>query len=375
MLNMDEQWMARALELAGEAIYRTSPNPRVGCVLVNAEGMVIGEGATQKAGGAHAEVMALRDADARGQSTQGATAYVTLEPCAHFGRTGPCCDALIRAGVGRVVAALDDPNPKVAGQGFSRLEAAGVRVEVGMGAEQSRELNLGFLSRFIRQTPWVRLKVAASLDGKTALPDGSSQWITSAQARQDGHFWRARACAILTGIGTVLADNPRLDVRGVNSDRQPRLVVLDSQLRTPTDAAIFQAQREVLIYTASSDMERSQALQAAGASVICMAGPDQRVDLRSMLTDLAKREVNELHVEAGQGLNAALLQALLVDELLVYLAPCVLGQGKQMFPFGPLQSLKDKVQLNFNSVSMVGPDLRIVARIQGREALLTASRS
>ena len=371
MLNMDEQWMARALELAGEAIYRTSPNPRVGCVLVNAEGMVIGEGATQKAGGAHAEVMALRDADARGQSTQGATAYVTLEPCAHVGRTGPCCDALIRAGVGRVVAALDDPNPKVAGQGFSRLEAAGVRVEVGMGAEQSRELNLGFLSRFIRQTPWVRLKVAASLDGKTALPDGSSQWITSAQARQDGHFWRARACAILTGIGTVLADNPRLDVRGVNSDRQPRLVVLDSQLRTPTDAAIFQAQREVLIYTASSDMERSQALQAAGASVICMAGPDQRVDLRSMLTDLAKREVNELHVEAGQGLNAALLQALLVDELLVYLAPCVLGQGKQMFPFGPLQSLEDKVQLNFNSVSMVGPDLRIVARVQGREALLT----
>ena len=371
MLNMDEQWMARALKLAGEAIYRTSPNPRVGCVLVNAEGMVIGEGATQKAGGAHAEVMALRDADARGQSSHGATAYVTLEPCAHFGRTGPCCDALIRAGVGRVVAALDDPNPKVAGQGFSRLEAAGVRVEVGMGAEQSRELNLGFLSRFIRQTPWVRLKVAASLDGKTALPDGSSQWITSAQARQDGHFWRARACAILTGIGTVLADNPRLDVRGVNSDRQPRLVVLDSQLRTPTDAAIFQAQREVLIYTASSDMERSQALQAAGARVICMAGPDQRVDLRSMLTDLAKREVNELHVEAGQGLNAALLQASLVDELLVYLAPCVLGQGKQMFPFGPLQSLEDKVQLNFNSVSMVGPDLRIVARVQGREALLT----
>ena len=375
MLNMDEQWMARALELAGEAIYRTSPNPRVGCVLVNAEGMVIGEGATQKAGGAHAEVVALRDADARGQSTQGATAYVTLEPCAHFGRTGPCCDALICAGVGRVVAALDDPNPKVAGQGFSKLEAAGVRVDVGMGAEQSRELNLGFLSRFIRQAPWVRLKVAASLDGKTALPDGASQWITSAQARQDGHFWRARACAILTGIGTVLADNPRLDVRGVNSDRQPRLVVLDSQLRTPTDAAIFQAQREVLIYTASSDMVRSQALQAAGASVICMAGPDQRVDLRSMLTDLAKREINELHVEAGQGLNAALLQASLVDELLVYLAPCVLGQGKQMFPFEPLQSLKDKVQLNFNSVSMVGPDLRIVARIQGREALLTASRS
>lgn len=363
----DQQMMRHALDLARVAIFRTSPNPRVGCVLVSKDGKVLGEGSTQKAGGPHAEVMALRDAQARGLGVAGATAYVTLEPCAHFGRTGPCSHALIEAGVARVVAAMLDPNPKVAGQGIAKLKQAGISVDIGLGELESRELNLGFLSRFIRKTPWVRLKTAASLDGVTALPNGVSQWITSPEARADGHVWRARACAILTGVGTVLADNPRLDVRGVDTERQPRLVIVDSALRTPVDAAVFQADREVLIYTCSEDQRLRAGLEARGAQVIQLPAAHARVDLASMLRDLAARDVNELHVEAGHTLNAALLLAGLLDEILLYQAPMLLGQGAGLFAVGPFTSLAQKIPLSIQSVEAVGPDLRILARIPGRD--------
>nr|MBP6504722.1 bifunctional diaminohydroxyphosphoribosylaminopyrimidine deaminase/5-amino-6-(5-phosphoribosylamino)uracil reductase RibD [Rhodoferax sp.] len=245
-----------ALQLAEKGIFLTAPNPRVGCVLATADGRVIGEGHTQQAGGPHAEIMALRDAQARGASTQGATAWVTLEPCTHHGRTGPCCDALIAAGIGKVVASIADPNPLVSGQGFARLRAAGIEVEVGPGAHESRELNIGFFSRMVRRVPWVRMKLAASLDGKTALDNGVSQWITSEPARADGHAWRARACAVLTGIGTVLDDDPRLDVRLMDTSRQPHLAVVDSRLETPHDARLFEAQRRVFIYAAVDHPER-----------------------------------------------------------------------------------------------------------------------
>ncbi len=365
--------IATALRLAESALWITSPNPRVGCVLVNPQGQVIGQGSTQRAGGPHAEVVALRDAQAQGHSTQGASAYVTLEPCSHQGRTGPCCDALISAGICNVVASLQDPNPRVAGQGFARLRGAGIGVTVGPGAAQSRELNLGFFSRMVRQTPWVRVKAAASLDGVTALPNGQSQWITGPLARADGHAWRARACAVLTGIGTVMQDNPRLDVRAVDTPRQPTLVVVDSDLQTQPDAALFDPARPVLIYAANRHAQREAALQARGATVVYL--PDaptspharSKVDLRSMLRDLAAREVNELHVEAGHKLNGSLLRAGLVDEMLVYLAPKWLGAGAGMSNFGPLAQLADGMALQFRSVDRVGEDLRLLARVAERD--------
>lgn len=361
--------MRRALQLAESALYRTSPNPRVGCVLVDCSGNVLGEGATQKVGGPHAEVMALRDAAKRGVEVRGATAYVTLEPCAHVGRTGPCCEALVAAGIGRVVASLEDPNPKVAGQGFERLRAAGIDVQVGPGAKDSRELNLGFLSRLVRETPWVRMKVAASLDGKTALDNGVSQWITSSVARDDGQLWRARACAILTGVGTVLADNPRLDVRCVQTERQPKLVIVDSHLRTPVGAAIFEAARDVLIYTLDANGPEADALRAGSALVIEAPADEQgRIDLAFVMKDLAKvHEINELHVEAGQTLNGALFRASLVDELLAYIAPKLLGPGKDWALLPALQSLNHSIDMAFHSVELVDVDLRVLARIKGRD--------
>ena len=370
--------MDRALDLARRARLVAPPNPAVGCVLVAADGRVLGEGQTQRTGAAHAEVMALQDAAAQGHSVVGATAFVTLEPCAHHGRTGPCCEALISAGIARVVAALEDPNPRVAGQGFARLRAAGIVVEVGPGAAAARELNLGFFSRMVRHTPWVRLKIAASLDGKTALDNGASQWITSAAARADGHAWRARACAVLTGIGTVLEDNPQLDVRLVDTPRQPTLVVVDSRLEVPLTARLWQPRRRVLIYTATDDAARTQALQARGATVVCLPEPAApagkadkleaaKVDLGAMLRDLAVREVNELHVEAGFKLNGSLVRAGLVDEFLVYLAPTLLGQGRGMAQFGPLTALAQATPLAFLSSDLIGPDLRILARVPGRE--------
>jgi diaminohydroxyphosphoribosylaminopyrimidine deaminase/5-amino-6-(5-phosphoribosylamino)uracil reductase len=363
--------MDRALDLARRARLVAPPNPAVGCVLVAADGRVLGEGQTQRTGGAHAEIMALEDAASQGHSVVGATSFVTLEPCAHHGRTGPCCDALISAGVTRVVAALEDPNPRVSGQGFARLRAAGITVEVGLGAAEARELNLGFFSRMVRHTPWVRLKVAASLDGKTALDNGASQWITSAEARADGHAWRARACAVLTGIGTVLEDDPQLDVRLVDTPRQPTLVLVDSRLEVPLSARLWQAGRAVLIYTASDDAAKTQALQAQGATVVCLpelptSATGAKVDLGAMLRDLATREVNELHVEAGYKLNGSLVRAGLVDEFLVYLAPKLLGQGRGMAQFGPLTALAQATPLAFLSSDMLGPDLRILSRVPGR---------
>ena len=311
--------------------------------------------------------MALRDAAAQGHSVSGATAYVTLEPCSHQGRTGPCCDALIAAGIKKVVASIADPNPLVSGQGFARLRAAGIEVEVGPGAAESRELNIGFFSRMIRRTPWVRMKMAASLDGTTALANGQSQWITGPEARADGHAWRARACAMLTGIGTVLEDNPRLDVRLVDTPRQPHLVVVDSRLQMPLDAHLFIAGRALYIYAAIENDLKKSALQAQGATVIYLPDGNGKVDLAAMMKDLGTREINELHVEAGSKLNGSLIRAGLVDELLLYLAPKLLGPGQGMAAFGPLQSLADAVTLQFQSVGRVGADLRIVARVAGRD--------
>ena len=364
-------FITQALGLAAQALFLSNPNPRVGCVITAANGHVLGQGFTQQAGGPHAEVMALRDAAAAGRDVRGATAYVTLEPCAHQGRTGPCCDALIQAGVAKVVASIADPNPLVAGQGFARLRAAGIEVVVGPGAEESRELNIGFFSRMVRGTPWVRLKVAASLDGTTALHNGASQWITSAAARADGHAWRARSCAVLTGIGTVLADNPVLNVRELTTPRQPQLVVLDSHLQTPPDASLFIADRACIIYAAGPlDAEfsaRKAVLEARGATVVHLPGADGRVDLPALLRDLAARGVNELHVEAGHRLNGALVRAGLVDEWLLYLAPTLLGPGRGMADMGPLDTLAQRLALEFQGVERVGPDLRILARVKGRD--------
>lgn len=363
--------MARALQLAAAHRNATPPNPSVGCVITSADGAILGEGFTQATGGPHAEIQALRDAQARGNTVAGATAYATLEPCAHHGRTGPCCDALVAAGIGKVVAAIADPNPQVAGRGFARLQAAGVVVEVGPGAEAARELNLGFFSRMVRRTPWLRMKVAASLDGRTALDDGTSQWITSNPARADGHAWRARASAVLTGIGTVLDDDPQLDVRLVECSRQPMLVIVDSQLQTPLDARLWHNKRPVLIYGAVHDAQKQADLAECGATVIHMPGAQvggrTKVDLAAMLADLALRECNEVHVEAGGKLNGSFIREGLVDEMLVYLAPSMIGQGRPMAEFGPLASLADRLALEFQSVERIGPDLRILARGVGRD--------
>jgi diaminohydroxyphosphoribosylaminopyrimidine deaminase/5-amino-6-(5-phosphoribosylamino)uracil reductase len=365
--------------LACRSLYVSNPNPRVGCVIASPDGRVIGEGHTQHAGGPHAEVMALRDAQSRGESVVGATVFVTLEPCSHHGRTPPCCDALINARVSKVVIAAGDPNPLVAGRGIDRLRAAGIEVELlapdSAAAVASRELNIGFFSRMIRGTPWVRMKMAASLDGTTALDNGESQWITCEAARADGHAWRARACAVLTGIGTVLEDDPRLDVRLVDTPRQPHLVVIDSRLQTPLNARLFHAPnhgpgRQVWIYHAAHDAHKEALLQSLGAQLIHMPGTNNKVDLSAMLRDLGQREVNELHVEAGHKLNGSLLRARLVDELLLYLAPQLLGQGAGLSDLGPLQSLQDGTALRFASLERLGEDLRILARVRDRDAFL-----
>jgi diaminohydroxyphosphoribosylaminopyrimidine deaminase/5-amino-6-(5-phosphoribosylamino)uracil reductase len=362
--------MARALALAESALYLTSPNPRVGCVLVNADGLVIGEGHTQKAGDAHAEVMAIRDATVRGHITagqvpNGTTAYITLEPCSHKGRTGACSATLIQIGLTKVVASLEDPNPLVAGQGFAALRAAGIEVEIGDGAREAFEINIGFMQRMTSGLPWVRMKAAASLDGITALPNGTSQWITGEAARIDGHKWRARACAVLTGIGTVLADDPSLDVRHVATPRQPTLVLVDSKLDVPLQAKVFGTSRAVWIYCALSDSEKTKALEALGATVICLPNPSGKVDLAAMLTDLGQRQINELHVEAGFKLNGSFWREGLVDELLLYQNPQLMGTGQGIANIGPFTQLSQSPKLRFHSVELIGShgdDLRILAR-------------
>lgn len=361
----DEAAMRQALGLAEQAIGLSDPNPRVGCVILAPDGRLLGAGHTQAAGQAHAEVMALRDAQARGEDVRGATAYVTLEPCSHHGRTPPCCDALIAAGLGRVVAALGDPNPQVAGQGMARLQAAGIRTGLGLLAVPARELNIGFFSRMLRAQPFVRMKIAASLDGRTALPDGRSQWITAEPARRDGHAWRRRAGALLTGIGTVREDDPRLDVRLVETPRQPLRVIVDSRLETPLAARILQPPGQVLIFAAQDSPERAAALRATGAEIMLLPDAQGKVDLAALMRELAARGVNELHVEAGHKLNGSLLRAGLVDEFLVYLAPKLLGQGREMAAFGPLEGLDQAPQLRWREITPVGEDLRLIARPRG----------
>lgn len=361
-----DSFMRQALELAAQGRQACPPNPAVGCVIVGPAGQVLGTGFTQPTGQAHAEVMALRDAAARGYPVRGATVYVSLEPCAHQGRTGPCCDALIAAGVDKVVMSVQDPNPRVSGQGMARLRAAGMAVQVGPGADEARELNIGFFKRMVHGLPWVRIKVASSLDGRTALPDGTSQWITSPEARADGHAWRARACAVLTGIGTVLRDNPRLDARQPGVTRQPMLVIADSQLRTPIDAALWQVRnRRVIVCAAVHDAQREASLRARGAEVVILPDAGGRVDLAALLRDLAAREVNELHVEAGARLNGALWQAGLADELLLYQAPVLLGEGAGIAALGPLEDPGKARRLVWQSVERVGPDLRLRLRPGG----------
>jgi diaminohydroxyphosphoribosylaminopyrimidine deaminase/5-amino-6-(5-phosphoribosylamino)uracil reductase len=357
--------MQEALALAREAIGLTEPNPRVGCVITSLDGRVIGRGHTQHAGGPHAEVMALRDAQARGESLRGAVVHVTLEPCAHHGRTPPCCDALIESGVGRVVVALEDPFPLVAGQGIERLRAAGIEVLEGDGAQPARELNIGFLSRVQRGRPWLRLKAAVSLDGRTALNNGTSQWITGEAARTDGHAWRKRAGALLTGVGTVLDDDPRLDVRLVQTPHQPMRVIVDSRLETPPTARILDAPGPVLVYAAQSEPAREAALRARGAEIALAPGTNGKVDLPEMLRDLGRRGINELHVEAGHKLNGSFVREGLVDEFLVYVAPRLLGVGRDLAAFGPLERLQDSLELRYVDVTPIGDDLRIVARPRG----------
>ena len=369
--------MQLALALAVQALRLTSPNPRVGCVITAADGTVLGQGHTQRAGGPHAEIMALRNAAECGNSVQGATAWVTLEPCAHHGRTGPCCDALAHAGIGRVVSAMTDPNPRVAGLGMARLAAAGVSTETlaptSEVATQARELNIGFMSRMERGLPWVRMKVATSLDGQSALENGQSQWITGPEARSDGHAWRARACAVLTGIGTVLEDDPQLNVRGHNAPRQPHLVVVDSRLDMPLTAKLLDTQgtgdqaRQIWIYTATDPKDshladKRAALRARGAELIDMPGSGGKVNLTAMLRDLARREINELHIEAGHKLNGSLIREGLVDEYLVYLAPQLIGPGQSMANLPALTDLSDAVKLSFNAVDRIGSDLRLLLR-------------
>jgi len=354
----DHEFMARALRLAELGLYSSTPNPRVGCVIVK-DGVVVGEGWHRRAGEAHAEVHAL---NAAGERARGATAYVTLEPCSHHGRTPPCANALIAAGITRVVAAMQDPNPQVSGRGLAVLRDTGIAVDCGVLEREAQELNVGFVSRMTRGRPWLRLKVAASLDGKTALENGTSQWITGPQARQDGHRWRARACAILSGIGTVRSDDPRLDVRGIETERQPLKVIVDSRLELPLDARLL-TNGGVLVACARDDEKRSAALCERGVESVCLPGVDDKVDLHALMIELGRRGINEVHVEAGARLNGALLSAGLVDEFLIYLAPCLVGHAARgLFDVPALASLDGKPQLAIRDLRQVGSDIRILAR-------------
>lgn len=355
----DHHHMTRALALAARGLYTTAPNPRVGCVIVR-DGAVVGEGWHEKAGELHAEPIALQ---AAGDKARGATMYVTLEPCAHHGRTPPCVDALLAAKPARVVVAMRDPNPDTAGKGIAQLKAAGIQVDVGLMEVEARELNIGFVMRMTRGTPWVRMKVAASLDGRTALANGQSKWITGDAARKDGHAWRARSCAVLTGVGTVKDDDPQLTVRDVETTRQPLRVVVDSRLQTPLNARVLRP--GTLIAAAGVDAPRTVALRTRGAKVVVLPNHDGKVELPALLQELARRGCNEIHVEAGHKLNGSLLAEGLVDELLIYMAPCILGDtAKGMFHLPPLGSLGERLNVKITDIRQFGDDLRILARVK-----------
>ena len=360
--NADHEYMSLALLLAERGLYTTTPNPRVGCVLVN-NGQIIGQGAHLKAGEPHAEIMALRDAEAKFPNLiQGADAYVTLEPCCHFGRTPPCTDALIKAGVNRVIVAMQDPNPQVAGNGLAKLAAAGIETQHGLMEAQARELNAGFISRMTQKRPFVRVKIAASLDGKTALANGESKWITGEAARKDVQHWRARSCAILTGIGTVLADHPKMNVRHIPNARQPLRVVVDSQLRISPQAEILAGGNTLIAYV--SDAERkAEALSKSGAELIKVESSEGKVCLKQLLSHLAERGINEVMVEAGQTLNGALLTLNLVDEFVFYYAPTLLGSNARgMLAIPALESMQNRTELSLIEVRQFGQDIRVRAK-------------
>lgn len=356
-------WMRRALALAESVLYTTAPNPRVGCVIVR-DGRVLGEGATQPPGGPHAEVCALRDAQARQESVLGATMYVTLEPCSHFGRTPPCVDAVLAANPARVVVAIGDPNPLVNGQGLARLRAADIEVTTGVCAEEALAINAGFISRMSRGLPWVWMKMAASLDGRSALHNGMSQWITGPEARVDGHRWRARSCVVLTGMGTVLKDDPQLNVRGVDTPRQPRKAVVDGRFEIPEDARLFDG-AEVILFTAREDAAKAARLADKNARVVVLPGQEPgRVDLPGMMRWFAQEQFNEVHVEAGAGLSGALVASGCVDELLLYLAPVLLGDAAGMVRLPMLEHLDAARRYEFIDTARVGADLRLRARVE-----------
>lgn len=363
----DHGHMARALQLAARGLYGTDPNPRVGCVLVRGD-RVVGEGWHERAGDPHAEVNALR---AAGEAARGATAYITLEPCCHQGRTGPCTRALMSAGVSRVVAAMEDPNPRVAGRGLAELRAAGIKVATGLLGHAARALNPGFVSRMARGRPFVRCKVAASVDGRTAMASGESRWITGEAARADVHRLRARSSAIMTGVGTVLADDPALTVRGARLTgddgiaRQPLRVVLDSGLRMPSTARLLKEPGETVVFTIREDDSRARELRDAGARVETVVAHVGRVALRQVLERLAAREVNELHLEAGPTLCGALAGAGLVDEFVFYIAPSLMGtDARGMFNLPGVARMSQRLALAFTDVRTVGDDLRVTARVR-----------
>lgn len=355
----DHHWMQHALDLAARGLLSTTPNPRVGCVIVR-DGVLVGEGWHHKAGESHAETLALAQA---GERARGATAYVTLEPCSHFGRTPPCTDALVNARLARVIVAMEDPNPLVNGQGLDRLRAAGIDVRCGLLESRARELNIGFVSRMTRGRPWVRLKVASSLDGYTALPDGSSQWITGEEARADGHRWRARSCAILTGIGTVREDDPLMTARVPEADRQPLKVLVDSRLEVDPQARILKS-GQVLVAAATDPAGRAESLRDRGCELIFLPDARYKVDLRALMQELGSRGINELHVEAGFKLNGSLLREGLVDELLLYTAPSLLGGGRPMFDLPVVSQIEDCLKFEIRSADRLGPDLRLVVRVR-----------
>jgi len=362
---VDHQFMSQALAEAQNALYLANPNPRVGCIIVK-DGEVIGRGYTQKVGGPHAEVQALADAKSRGLDPAGSTVYVTLEPCNHTGRTPPCVDALIAAKPAKVIVAMSDPNPLVGGKGLERLRAAGIDVRCGLLESDSQELNRGFISRMTRALPWVRMKIAASLDGMTALSNGQSQWITGPLARADGHHWRAQACAILTGVGTVKEDDPTINVRDVKTERQPWKIIVDSRLETPLTAKVLSNPKAsgIILACASLDsvdaQEKKKTFEALGVEVIAMANAHGKVDLPKLFAYLAQeRHMNEIHVEAGFKLNGSLLREGCVDELLLYYAPFLMGDGIGMANISALTALDQRQDWQMKDHSLFGSDLRL----------------
>ena len=351
----DHVFMTRALHLAEQGLYSTMPNPRVGCVIVK-EGTVVGEGAHLKAGEPHAEVHALCQA---GDQAKGATVYVTLEPCSHHGKTPPCADALVQAGVSKVIAAMPDPNPLVSGQGLARLLEHGIEVAAGLMQTQAAALNPGFISRMTKSMPFVRSKIAASLDGRTALANGASQWITGEAARRDVQHWRAGSCAILTGVGTVLSDNPSLTVREIEIERQPLRIVVDSYLRTPLNAKILHNGRTLIAYAIDAE-NRAQQIFETGAELLCIPDGTGKVCLKTLLSHLASEQINEVLIEGGEGLNGALMAQNLIDELLIYYAPKILGsEAKGMFAMPPFTNMQQALNLQILDVRQFGADIRL----------------